>query len=184
MKSYKLTKKYYRDWLMNQLCCEEGSFYPMGINGVSYQRVVEALWDTPYIFAENIRFEDNTVHNAEDLRSQFFGAGPYPEEPITVLEVLVDLCIRYYRFEGEKYPGKYFMDIICDMGLVIYDDNHYVEDEVRFLIDMANTRAYDKNGIGGFFPVHAEYDHIKYDARTSDLWTQIKMRHFYDSDRG
>lgn len=138
----------------------------------------DILWDTPYHFDPCIPFEDNVCDNAISLRQEFFGAAEPQIDQVRVLEVLVSLCIRYEWFDGDITAYDAFNYILSDLGILGHP--MLSTDDIRFLVDKANMRAYNHLGEGGFFDATRSNTPTidpKYDARFVDLWTQIRHRY-------
>lgn len=166
----------YLEWVLNEI-----GFHNYGtVNGCSFHGVIEALWNIPYRLDPMVPLEENVVENAFNLRHEYFGE-TIPDglvEPVSNLEVMVDLARRYYRFSGEFSPYVYFVDMLCETNLLEYDDNSFNAIEVAKIIDIINYRRYDELGYGGLFPIKNLGDHVitrTYDARLTDLWRQMNM---------
>lgn len=174
MKSSRLINEY-KCWLLDRVG------YINNYN--EFRGCFDILWDTPYHFDPMIPFEDNVCENAISLRQEFFGAAEPEIDQVRVLEVLVSLCIRYEWFDGDITAYDAFNNILSDLGLI----NHGLlspvlleYEDMIFIVDKANMRAYNKLGEGGFFDAtHTNTPTIdpKYDARFVDLWTQIRHRY-------
>jgi hypothetical protein len=149
-----------------------------------YKAVVDYLYHKPYIFDSSIKYEDNTVENARNLRREFYGGNTdADEEVVNLLEVMVDLCRRYYRFTGEYTPAYYFRDMMYNLGVYTYvvnSENDFVPLELKAAIDIVNNRFYDQTGAGSLFPLSDDIikKFIKdgtYDATITDLWKQMNV---------
>ena len=65
--------------------------------------------------------------------------------------------------------GQWFWTMLQNLGLDIYDDWHWFENEVDRILDVFLHRRYERNGIGGAFPVC----NVCTDLRNKDLWYQM-----------
>lgn len=154
--------KEYTSWLASKVGCDTKG----------YQRVIKALWSTPYYFDTTVPFEDNTVNNALDLRGEYFAIEPCTEDfescPVSMLEVMVCLAVDYYRFIGEESEHYYFENMIIDSGIW---NGREVDANA---INTVNFRLYDKYGRGGMFPLMYVPPALKdWDSTKTCLWRQI-----------
>lgn len=95
----------------------------------------------------------------------------------TVLEMLVALAIRIndIMFEPEEGDniGKWFWEMMDNIGLSIYTDEDWVDLDSTFTIDKCLTefldRQYLRNGSRGLFPLK----NAKKDQREVEIWYQM-----------
>ena len=146
-----------------------------------YEAVIRYLYHTPYNFDSSIKYEDNTVENARNLRREFYGGKSVAdEEEVNLLEVMVDLCRRYYRFTGECTPAYYFRDMLHNIGVYKFCDDGFIPVEITAAIDIINKRFYDQTGAGSLFPLSDNMikkfvEEGTYDATVTDLWRQMNV---------
>lgn len=164
----------YLTWLLNRVGMKGYSIF-----GDKYQGVMEALWDTPFVCYPHVKYEDNVLNNAKSLREQYEKAELINEETegtVTMLEVMIDLSERMYRYIGgnDFPPLFYFTNMLGESGLIEEKDGSMDPFEVRITIDYINSRAYDFLGHGGFFPL-VETQTKDYLAFNTDMWTQMRM---------
>ena len=149
---------------------------------------------TPKVFhdenreIEGIQMRDKYAE--EELGGNYdFWVGVLPEECL-VIEMLVSLA---YRMEwdflhdsdiGDR-TGKWFWELLGNMGLSDQDDLNYDEDYVQMRISILVDRTYSSNGLGGPFPLRHPPHGI--DSKDVELWYQmnwyISEKMAYEGDR-
>ena len=164
----------YIEWLLNRV----GIIAYCLSDGTRYEGLAEALQLMPYYFDESIKFEENTVINAMDSRVYFYESVLHkecPGDPVSLLEVMVESAVRYANFSGMENPGYYFIVMLEESGLIVYDDMHYdnvvYEKVVYDIIVRVNRRLYGEDGVGGFFPITLGVS--TYNAARTDFWKQM-----------
>ena len=94
--------------------------------------------------------------------------------PCSILEMFIALArnaendIMHDPDYGDR-SGVWFWEMLENLGLDIYDDYHYFEDEIDKILDRFLHRRYEKNGTGGAFPVTNSNQNM----RKKDLWWQM-----------
>lgn len=91
-----------------------------------------------------------------------------------MLEMMVALARRaehdlMYNPDFGDRSGLWFWTMLQNLGLDIYDDYNWYEDEVDRIVQNFLHHRYEKNGMGGAFPVK----YASKDFRKMDLWWQI-----------
>lgn len=106
----------------------------------------------------------------------------WPISGCSVLEMLLGMAKRcedelIYSPEKGDQTGAFFQIMIRNLGLDIYDDYWFFEDDVDDILSRFLTRNYGPNGEGNVFILkHA-------DPRKIDLWLQLNLylrEHFYE----
>lgn len=100
----------------------------------------------------------------------------------SVLEMMLGMARRcedeliYSPKKGDQ-TGRFFWVMIENLGLDIYDDYGFYEEEVDKILDTFLARKYAPNGDGNVFVLRNS------DPRKIDLWLQLNLylrEHFYD----
>lgn len=138
----------YYDWLLEQI-----DYFP-GEND-TYDDILMLLFNT--IFTWTIANDDNRAEDGLQLRSIFmedegWNTNPFFEEDCSVLEMMIALSMRIdsdIMWDGENNrTSKWFWEMFENLGL------HYLEPSDYFAaLDIFLGRKYDKNGVGGLFPL-------------------------------
>ena len=106
---------------------------------------------------------------------------------LEVILVLAQGCERVLRgMPGEQPMDYWFWYLLTNVGLDKFDDDNWVggdseihddsqwvgndEMEVDAILDTIVNRQYDKNGVGGFFPLSGM---TEVDQRKTELWYQL-----------
>lgn len=141
----------------------------------NYQKLLWKLYATQYIW--ELDYDRNRAQDGVYLRSIFrteTGLITDENKPCSVLEMFVALArraendIMHDPDFGDR-SGKWFWIMMQNLGLDVYDDYHYFDNEVDRILDIFVHRRYGNTGVGGAFrmqnPVH--------DLRKNDLWWQM-----------
>jgi hypothetical protein len=175
MKKYSRSEDYYFFWLCEKVevviddpstnftCC------PM------YEKLFQKLYSTP--FEWNIRNDENRAADGINLRDIFEGKTGIElnlDSPCNMLEMLIALSQRCAKdvmaqsgFENSLY--FWFWQMMRNCGLSEFDDFHYQEFRVNYILDEIINRTYTNNGIGGLFPINS----IDVDLRNVEIWYQL-----------
>lgn len=125
-----------------------------------------------YLFGLEVSDTDNPVEEVEDFLSG----------PCSVLEFLVGLArrieddIMYDADTDDDRTSVWFWEMIRNLGLDFYDDEHYSEVEIDQIIDKFLGRKYSKNGIGNIF--RSEKSGQKgwaQNLKDEEIWTQVHL---------
>lgn len=130
-----------------------------------------------------ISMDSNRADDGIDLRYRFGYEEGIPQRdiadsldiyPCSVLEMLVALCFRCEEHImcdpdiGDR-TGKWFWDIIDNMGLIGMTDSNYDSYEVEQIVSRFLNREYEPDGRGGLVTIKD----CKYDLRDVELWNQM-----------
>lgn len=166
-----LINKYF-EWIY-QLVCKDAK-------GLSYRKLLCKLYDTPFNYT--IAMDGNRAEDGADLRYRFgyeqgidsaVIADCLDDRDCSVLEMMVALAIRCEEHImdnpdiGDR-TGKWFLDMIVNLGLDKMTDEHFNKHYVEQTLDRFLNREYKRNGNGGLFTVH--YNQI--DMRSVEIWYQ------------
>jgi len=149
----------------------------------SYSILAKRLHGIEYFwFVPN---DDNRGEDGLKLRATFIeehDLGPYERfvldaGPCSVLEMMIGLAIKMDDImedpDHESTPGKWFWELINNIGLSRFSDfqYHFVGGHmaVAMTIHKVLERDYGRNGEGGFFPLK----NTDVDQRKVELWYQL-----------
>lgn len=146
--------------------------------GEPYFNLLNTLYSMPFRVSGLCPTDIRREEDGRQLRKEYSidtGGGLTvrdEEAPCNVLECLTALASRMDDILGEVSENQayiWFHDMISNLGLLQYDDRHYNEIEVRYIIDMWLERNYAPNGQGGLFPLARPLENQRYVA----LWEQM-----------
>lgn len=137
-------------------------------SGQTYDKLFKKLFDTEFIFL--IPLDENRVFDGLNLRNMFSGD---INRPCSVLEVLIALAIRcddqiMFNDKYGKRSGRWFWEMISNMGLGRMNDNNYNEAYVNDVLTKFLYRQYDADGTGCAFRSVSHPD-----MRNDELWYQL-----------
>lgn len=125
--------------------------------------------------------DDNRVEDGKSLRDDFIreqGSDGVTDEWMTlgcsVLEMLVALAFRAAD-QTEVKPEQWIEIFFKHLGLLQYTDELYeetdgdVNPDVEEIIERLIYRNYQRNGVGGLFPLNS----TRKDQRKVELWYQM-----------
>ena len=125
-------------------------------------------------FLYSIRGDENRVADGLELREEYISEfGPVQDLPcdrVSVLEVLAALSIRC-AYQTDSGDHEWFWIFISNLGLGEYRSLRSAqESEVRGIVEVFLNREYDRNGVGGIFPL----DHnSRYNQKRRELYAQF-----------
>lgn len=148
----------------------------------TYFRLAELLMLTE--FQPIVDFDENRAIDGITLRDEFvdeYGSwegSKLPFEPCSMLEMLIALAVRlHYEMDGfmvGEVPDM-FWRMMRNCGLDKFTDEYAnygwnrFEVEVDEILDRINNRTYERNGVGGLFPLM----HSRIDVRKQELHAQM-----------
>lgn len=141
----------------------------------NYQKLLWQLLETEFTWT--VEYDGNRAADGLYLRKLYLretGMCVELDWGCTVLEMLIALCRRcedelmYDPDLGDR-TSYWFMIILKNLGLNIYDDYNYDCDSVATILERFLDRDYEKNGCGGAFYVRNSVC----DFRDKDLWWQL-----------
>lgn len=143
----------------------------------TYWELARQLYTMPFTWT--IRDDKNRAEDGKNLQDQFFEACDIQDVEInwqwrdaSVLEVLIGLACRA-AFETGEEPGNWLWKFLRNLDLQSYNDRVYsqiVREEVDAVVRRWLDREYDKNGVGGLFPLR----HARQDQTQVNLWYQLQ----------
>lgn len=150
-----------------------------------YSRLMDQLHNTPFTY-----ILDRDVNRASDgiaLREEFYrekddDIGIYDHrDDCSVLEMLVALACRiddeYIGDPSLSRPDLIFWEMVCNLGLDVYDDRHFDSTDVEYIIDRWLDRDFLPDGAGSIFPI----SNPRKDQREIEIWSQMNE---YLTERG
>lgn len=160
-------KDAYLEWLLNKL--------GIGTDATGYSMLASILQDTvfyPIVEMDENRWEDGVHYRVEYANLR------YPDDQqaadaladilddsiggCTALELICSLCekIAFELMDSqfEAGLGKWFEELIANLGLDIYTNNELMENEAAYfevegILEKWIFRRYHYNGEGGLFPL-------------------------------
>lgn len=142
---------------------------------VNYQKLLWKLFTTEFIY--ELDFDENRAADGLFLRKIYTReTGDHAKNgPCSMLEMMVALArdaeddIMHDPDFGDR-TGQWFLMMMENLGLDIYDDYYYFEGRVNIILDTFMHHKYAPNGSsGGMFPVQ----NCARDMRKTDLWWQL-----------
>ena len=135
-------------------------------------------------FYSIVAHDENRAFDGLELREDFYKEIWYPKYDVlkgecSVLEMMIGLARRigYETMDpyndGEDKTSVWFWEMIDNLGLSVYDDEHYAENYgsyfVEEILDDFVERRYKRNGKGGLFPLMKS----RKDQRRIEIWYQM-----------
>lgn len=144
----------------------------------NYQKLLWKLYVTDYIW--ELDYDRNRAQDGLYLRREYGHESGIvidillQNKKCSILEMMIALArrteydIMHDPIYGDR-SGQWFWTMLQNLGLDIYDDWHWFESEVDRILDVFLHRRYERNGLGGAFPVYSGST----DLRNKDLWYQM-----------
>ena len=159
----------YEQWLCDIVCKDLFS------KNISYDLLLSYLSHRE--FTVIIPKDLNRAKDGIDLRLRYqtiTGEYPNPDEPCSVLEMMVALAIRCEEsiMDNPAYgdrTAQWFWSMIKNLGLYSMTNNRFNIVYVSAVIDRFLDRAYEPDGEGGLFKI----PNCKYDLRDVEIWYQL-----------
>ena len=139
-----------------------------------YRRLLEHLSNVEYVWDLSMHSDANRAADGLAIRKLYLSDAD-DTKPCSVLEMLTALSFRIERDitgePGNDHPEHWFWEMLDNLGLLEYTDDHYDEDEVDTTLDIWMNREYRMDGRGGLFPVR----YALYDMRDLPIWEQFAL---------
>lgn len=141
----------------------------------TYQKLLWRMLETEFTWT--VEYDGNRAADGLYLRKLYYretGERDPMERECSVLEMLVAMCRRceeelmYDPDIGDR-TGYWFMVILKNLGLNVYDDYNFDCDSVDTIIQRFLDRDYEMDGVGSAFPCVV----FSADIRKKDLWWQM-----------
>ena len=146
----------YFEW-MYRLVCKDAK-------GLSYRKLLCKLFDTPFNYT--IAMDGNRAEDGVDLRYRFGYECGFDNS--AVADCLDDKEHIMDNPDIGDRTGKWFLDMIVNLGLEKMTDDHFDKRYVERILHRFLNREYGRNGDGGLFTVH----HSRIDMRSVEIWYQ------------
>lgn len=164
----------YYEWLMDLIGLEE---YQNKVS-LRYWFLLKTLYYRDFYWV--IDKDGNRAEDGKALRREFESESDFPsydaiKGPCTVLEMLIALAGRFdgngsFDYNDEPNVSKHFWMMIKNLGLDLYDDDWFYEEDVEHILDTWLDRDYGRDGNGGLFPLK----HPEKDQRNVEIWYQMQ----------
>lgn len=142
----------------------------------SHWMLARQLYTTQFVWS--IYNDDNREGDGKDLRNEFIDQCDirhvdtvWMEIDCSMLEMIIALA-HHAAFQAGGSPGTWFWRILDNLGLSKFTDDTFTQtviDEVAVILATVNDRTYDRDGVGGLFPLK----HANEDQRKVELWYQL-----------
>lgn len=146
----------------------------------SFYSLMRAFFE--HTFRWSVDNDGNRAEDGECLRDDFADQSPYLDYssiggPCNVLEMMVALAGRINQdimwSPNNDRTVVWFWEMISNLGLDEYDDDHWEEPRSRMMVDFVLDRWLDRryrpDGIGGIFPLKEPLE----DQRDVEIWYQM-----------
>ena len=173
-------KTKYKHWLIDQIDTNQQILLE------EYDELFDFMFDTDFLWFEDrgpeVAMDKNRASDGLYLRNLFDDitgndvTGTLTDKEASVLEVLVALAIRIEQDimgEGEDDFGKWFIEMLSNLGLLEYSDGNFDEYSVKAIFDRFMSRNYSGKGSGSLFPLK-NYQVCKDDYRDLEIWSQLQ----------
>lgn len=141
------------------------------VNDGEHSELIRYLYNNPYSW--QFTLDANRAAGGTNLRSRFaYDQGISLSEiktgPCSILEMLIGLADRMTELiELDLYSC--FWILLANLGLEKYNDNHFDEGGVNYILNVWLNRHYDAQGNGSLFPLKG----YEGDCRNLDIWGQM-----------
>lgn len=173
----------YFEWLLNKAGVDEEDNGYSILCSVMHEMIFYPIlemdadrWEDGVSYRYTFAFEhENRDEQAADILTE------YLDDQLggcTVLELVISLIDKMsYEMLDSQYeagPGKWFEELICNLGLDVYTNHEFMENEAAYfevdqILERVIFRKYDYNGEGGFFPLQSASE----DQRDVELVIQM-----------
>ena len=173
MSENELREEYF-NWLYRLVCDD------LYTGGRSYYNLLFCLHSRDFIVLMDR--DENRAEDGVDLRYRFGYENSIDGVPISafldcfpcsILEMMVALASRCEEMMRDpdlgNRTGKWFWDMVINLGLYDMDDDAFDEDFVNYILDRFLNREYDRDGRGGLFTIK----NSKRDLRYVEIWYQM-----------
>lgn len=140
-----------------------------------YRKLLWHLYSTPYQWDHRIELDADRAEDGKSLRLSYFNDMGLRSElsgkQCSVLEMLISVSVGMESIMGDPenyHPARWFWEIIDNLGLTSQDEYCFDKEYVGNVLTIFMSRSYDKNGLGGAFPLY--YSSV--DQRQVPIWEQ------------
>lgn len=160
----------YFSWLIDLIDIDE--------TGRQYWFLTMTLYNKEFYWV--IDRDANRAEDGKALRKKFkedisFDDYDIIEGPCSVLEMLIALAARFdgngsIDYDDRVNISENFWEMIVNLGLDMYDDGYFNEDEVDNILTIWMDRDFKYDGYGSIFPL----DNPQTDQRQVEIWYQMQ----------
>lgn len=162
----------YMKWLINRV----------GFNKKKYYKLIKMLHDTEFVWPNYVEMDRNRAGDGTYQRYYFFRElglsydSDFPF-PCSVLEMLVGFAIRMggeylgYSSDGSDGFDIIFMMFLKNLGLNLMDDDHFDEENVKYILQNWMDRNYKNDGKGSIFILKKS----KKGFNEMEIWKQMNI---------
>ena len=149
------------------------------VDARDYSNLLKFLFDHEFVWSNRTETDANRADDGIRLRLLYFQDEKRLRStgamrlPCNILEMMVALSIRIdsdiMGEAGENNTGKWFWEMIANLGLADMTNSMYDEGKVISIIETWLGRTYKRNGSGGAFPLKR----TRVDQRKVPIWDQM-----------
>ncbi len=137
----------------------------------NHSELIRYLYEQPYRW--QFTLDANRAAGGMNLRNKYaYENGINPQDvgngPCSILEMLIALAERMTELLTMDI-WDWFWDLIRNLRLDTFDDNHFDERGVNYILNIWLNRQYDARGNGSLFPLKSYAG----DCRNLDIWGQM-----------
>lgn len=141
------------------------------VNDGNHSKLIRYLYEQPYRW--QFTLDENRAAGGLNLRSRYaYDNGVNVQDvgigPCSILEMLIALADRMVEILTMDIYD-WFWDLMLNLNLIKFDDFHFDERGVNYILNTWLDRQYDRQGNGSLFPLK-EYSG---DCRNLDTWGQM-----------
>lgn len=134
--------------------------------GTSYSILFDKLLETEFTYVPYIPLDENRLIDGLALRDGFLISDKCP---VSVMEVLIKIALRYCQEYSGDSVSNLFWDMLHNLELDSMDDPHYDDREVTYILDRFLNRKYTFDGLGNIFCITDS----EIDFRKTEIWQQL-----------
>ena len=141
------------------------------VNDGNHDLLIRYLYDHPYRW--QFTLDENRAAGGLNLRSRYAYENGVNIQDVgrgtcSILEMLIALSDHMTEILTMDI-WDWFWDLMNNLGLSKFDDGHFDEGGVSYILNVWLDRAYDEHGNGSLFPLHEYHG----DCRNLDIWGQM-----------
>lgn len=173
----------YFEWLLNKAGVDDGDHGYSILCSVMHEMIFYPILEMDADRWEDgvrYRYEFAFWHENQDERAADILTEQLDDQlgGCTMLELVISLIDKMsFEMLDSQYeagPGKWFEELIGNLGLDVYTNKEFMENEAAYFevdqtLERVIFRKYNYNGEGGFFPLRRAED----DQRSTELIIQM-----------
>ena len=143
------------------------------VNDGNHELLIRYLYGHPYRW--QFTLDENRAAGGINLRRKFafdyaIDIQDVEDGPCSILEMLIALAERMTDLLTMDIYD-WFWDLIRNLKLDQFDDQHFDERGITYILNVWLDRAYDESGNGSLFPL----TRYSGDCRNLDTWSQMNI---------